>query len=177
MAVQISEDEFAEMFRTFSRTAWRWEARTHYALDYEEADFHRFLAGTPAPPPEVSWWAPWLNHMQSLTQEGKQIGRVRVLAEPPSDYQRWELWAASWHAEAGEQIAYMPRSRARRLGLPLDTDWWLFDDTRLILMGFDAAGRIDGKTLITDADVIAQHCAWRNLAIRHAAPAGEVVPA
>jgi hypothetical protein len=106
--------------------------------------------------------------MQSLTQEGKRIGRVRVLAEPPSDYQRWEIWATPWHAAVGENIAYMPHSQAVSLGLPLDSDWWLFDDERLLMMRFDECGRIDGKTLITDAGVIARHCAWRDVAVRYA---------
>jgi hypothetical protein len=36
------------------------------------------------------------------------------------------------------------------------------------MMRFDESGRIDGKTLITDADVIARHCAWRDVAVRYA---------
>ena len=96
---RISEDEFGEMLRTFRRSAFRLEARDHYALGYEAADFERFLAGNPVPPPQVDWWRPWLDQIAELTQQGKRIGRVRVLAEPPSDYQRWELWAAPWHAQ------------------------------------------------------------------------------
>jgi hypothetical protein len=168
MGTPITEDAFAELFHTFRRSAWRWEARTHYALDYEEADFRQFLAGRPAAPPDVPWWRPWLDNMQSLTRQGKNIGRVRVLAEPPTDYQRWEMWATPWHTAAGETIAYMSRGRALSLGLPLDDDWWLFDDERLLLMRFDESGRIDGKTLITDADIIARHCAWRDVAVRSA---------
>jgi len=173
MGRAITEDAFAELFHRFRRSAWRWEARTHYALDYEEADFRQFLAGTPADPPDVPWWRPWLDDMQSLTQQGKTIGRVRVLAEPPTDYQRWEMWATPWHAAAGESIAYMTRTRARSLGLPLDDDWWLFDDELLLLMRFDDVGRIDGKTLVTDADIIARHCAWRDAAISNATSTGE----
>lgn len=173
MGTLVTEDAFADLFHTFKQSAWRWEARTHYALDYEVADFQRFLAGTPAAPPEVSWWRPWLDDMQSLTRQGKRIGRVRVLAEPPSDYQRWEIWATPWHAAAGEAIAYMSRSRAQGLGLPLDDDWWLFDDERLLLMRFDASGRIAGKVLVTDPDIIVRHCAWRDVAVRNAISAEE----
>lgn len=168
MAQPITEDAFAELFRTFGRSAWRWEARTHYALDYEADDFRLFLAGTPVAPPDLSWWRPWLDKVESLTGQGKSIGRVRVLAEPPTDYQRWEMWATPWHVGAGENIAYMPRSRALSLGLPVDDDWWLFDDEYLLLMRFDESGRIDGKTLVTDAEIVAQHRAWRDVAIRNA---------
>jgi hypothetical protein len=177
MGTPITEDAFAELFRSFEHSAWRWEVRTHYALDYEETDFRLFLAGTPAPPPDVSWWRPWLNDMQSLTQQGKRIGRVRVLAEPPSDYQRWEIWATPWHTAAGENIAYMPHSRAVSLGLPLDCDWWLFDDEQLLMMRFDESGHIDGKTLITDREIIARHCAWRDVAVRNATSTEETTVA
>jgi Family of unknown function (DUF6879) len=173
MGTLVTEDGFADLFRTFKQSAWRWEGRAHYAMDYEAADFERFLAGTPAAPPEVSWWRPWLDNMQSLTRQGKSIGRVRVLAEPPSDYQRWEIWATPWHAAAGEAIAYMSRSRAQGLGLPLDDDWWLFDDERLLLMRFDVSGRIAGKVLVTDQDIVVRHCAWRDVAVRNATSAEE----
>ena len=86
-----------------------------YALGYERADFERFLAGPPTPPPQLDWWQPWLEQIARLTRDGKHIARVRVLAEPPTAYQRWEIWAAPWHAQAGEDIRYLPRrSRAGR---------------------------------------------------------------
>ena len=70
-----------------------------------------------------------------------------MLAEPPSDYQRWMMWAEPWHSAAGEHISYMPRSRAEDLRLPLANDWWLLDDERLIVMRFTSEGVIDYKTL------------------------------
>jgi hypothetical protein len=177
MRMEITEDEFAGMFRDFAHSAWRLETRDHYALGYEEADYRRFLDGSPVPPPEVEWWRPWLDHLASVTRQGREIGRVRVLAEPPTDYQRWELWAAPWHATAGERIGYMPRSKARRIGLPADRDWWMFDEQRLVIMGFSDDGEITGKTLVTDPDVVAQHCEWRDLAVRYATPAEGIAAA
>jgi len=176
MRRRISEEEFAGMFREFRFSAFRLETRDHYALDYEERDFRRFLHGTPTAPTDTSWWAPWLNQIRLLTAEGKRVERVRVLAEPPSDYQRWELWAAPWHAEVGERISYLPRSQAKRIGLPASTDWWLFDGEQLVLMGFDEDGRITGKILVTGPEV-APYRAWRDLAVSHAAPAEEIAAA
>lgn len=170
----ISESEFGYLLRSFRRSAFRLETRDVYALDYEAADYERFLAGNAAPPPEVEWWRPWLDQIGTLTRQGREISRVRVLAEPPSDYQRWELWAAPWHAEAGERIGYMPRSRARSLHLPDDHDWWLLDDENLIVMKFDDEGRIDCKLLFTDQGMVAQHIEWRDLAVRNATPAAEI---
>lgn len=177
MAAPITEDEFNHLLATFERSAFRLETRAAYALGYERADFDRFLAGTPTPPPELSWWRPWLERITRFTAEGKQVGRVRVLDEPPTDYQRWELWAAPWHAEAGERIGYLPRSRALEIGLPLEYDWWLLDDERLIITRHNDAGEIAGKSLTNDPGIIAQHREWQYLAVRNAVPADDVAAA
>jgi len=174
MVTEITEEEFGILLSTFRRSAFRLETLDAYALDYEQADFEFFLAGQPVPPPEIAWWRGWLDQVEKLTADGKTVTRVRVLAEPPSDYQRWMLWANPWYARVREEILYMPRSRAAALRLPLEVDWWLLDDARLILMYFTDAGKIAGKLLITEPGILARHRAWRDLAVRHAAAAHEV---
>jgi hypothetical protein len=170
----ISEDEFLEVVRTFRRTAFRLETRESYALGYEREDFERFLAGRPRGPAEADWWQPWLERMARFTSEGKTVQRVRVLDEPPTDYQRWMLWGVPWHIEAGEDIRYITRGRAQTIGLPLDLDWWLLDGERLILMRFTEAGEIESKELITDPLVIGEYEFWQDLAVRHSAPADQI---
>jgi hypothetical protein len=177
MFERITEDEFSELLRSFKRSAFRFEARDHYALGYEEADFERFLAGRPVPPSELDWWQPWLERIGRFTREGKAIGRVRVLAEPPSEYQQWEMWAAPWHSAAGERISYMPRSRAEQIGLPMSHDWWLLDDERVVLMWFTDDGEIDHKTLTDEPHIVDLHRKWRDLAVRNATPAEEIAAA
>jgi len=171
MDAPIAEEEFGWALTTFKRSAFRLETRDSYTLSYERAELERFLAGKPTPPPEVNWWRPWLEQIAAQTAAGKRISRVRILAEPPSDYQRWELWAAPWHAEAGEQISYINQSRALELRLPVADDWWLLDDEQLIVMRFTGTGEIDGKTLITDPARVGEMCLWRDLAVRNAIPA------
>jgi hypothetical protein len=173
----ISQDEFNDLLRTFRRSAFRLETRERYALTYEQDDFQRFLDGRPMPPPLVGWWQPWLEQIARFVGEGKTIARVRILAEPPTDYQRWEVWATRWHAEAGEDIRYMPCSTAERIGLPLDYDWWLLDDERLIVMRYTDADEIDSKEFITDLGIVAPYRTWRDLAVRNAIPAEEIAAA
>jgi hypothetical protein len=177
MASPITQDEFNRLLATFERNAFRLETRDAYALGYEREDFERFLAGSPVPPPDVDWWRPWLEQIARFVAEGKQIARVRLLAEPPSDYQRWELWAAPWHAQAGEQIRYMTRSRAEQLGLLLEYDWWLLDNERLIIIRYNELGEIAEKTLTTDPGTVARHREWRDLAVRNATSAEEIAAA
>lgn len=176
MSAQITEDLFLEMVRSFRESAFRLETRDSYALGYERTDFEHFLAGSPTPPPELDWWRPWLDRVTRWRQEGKTIGRVRVLADPPTGYQRWMLWADRWAREAGEDIRYIPRGKANEIGLPA-VDWWLLDDEQAIIMAFDDDGRPGQKTLVTEPDLIARYRRWRDLAVRHATLAEHIAAA
>jgi hypothetical protein len=164
-----------ELLRSFRRSAFRFETRSTYALGYEQADFDRFLAGSPVPPTELDWWRPWLEEISRMTAGGKTVSRVRVLDDPPSDYQRWEMWAAPWHSRAGERIAYVSRSEAMRAMLPLwlGGDWWLLDDERVICMHFTEDGAIEARTTSSDPGTVARFIEWRDLAVRIATPAEE----
>jgi hypothetical protein len=176
MSTPVSEEEFGRQLAAFERSAFHLETQPSYALGYERADFELFLAGAPRPPSEVDWWKPWLDQIADLTRQGKRVSRVRILAEPPTDYQRWLLWSNPWHAVVGEDIRYMPRSTAERIGLPLDHDWWLLDDERVIVTWFTDDGEISAKFLITDPASVARYRLWRDLAVSNATPA-EHVPA
>jgi hypothetical protein len=171
VGAQLAEDEFLEMVRTFGSSAFRLETRDSYALGYERADFAQFLAGTPTPPPDLDWWRPWLDRVAQWAAEGKIVSRVRVLAEPPTDYQRWMLWADRWCAEVGEVIRYMPQSKAERIGLPLEHDWWLLDHERVVVMRFTDEGGVGSKELVTDPVAVAQYRHWRDVALWNASTA------
>ena len=85
------------------------------------------------PPPEVGWWVRPAEADRRRTPAG-EAGRyrVRVLAEPPTDYQRWLLWTE-------------PVARGSRRGYPVHadaqasdaacarSDWWLLDDERVVV--------------------------------------------
>ena len=165
MGVPISEGEFASVLSSFTGSAFRVEAQLCYALDDERADFEKFLAGSPTPPPEMAGFRSWMGQVTQWTQEGKTISRVRVLAEPPTDYQRWLLWGAPWYAGIGEDIRYMSRSTAHQVGLPL-LDWWLLDDARVVVMRFTEEGAVSGKELITGPEV-ATYRELRRLALQN----------
>lgn len=177
MGVPVTQAEFDQMLANPSQSAFRLETQPEYELDYEQEEFDRFLSGTQTPPPEVGWWRPWLDRIAVLVGEGKTVSRVRILAEPPSPYQRWELWAARWHAEAGEDIRYMTRTAAAELGLPLNYDWWLIDDSQLIVMRYTSGGAVSSTELVTDKGTLALHREWRDLAVNRAIPAAKIAAA
>jgi hypothetical protein len=169
MPTPITDAEFGHLLRTFQATAFRLELQPAYSEPTEHDTVARFLAGQPQPPTEVPELREWFNQVEALTSAGKSIRRVRVQEDPPTGYQQWERWIDQWNTDAGEHITYLTRQQARDLGLlpdAGDTDWWLLDDTLLILMRFASDGsRVSTETTV-DPDLIAQARAWRDLAVQ-----------
>ena len=153
-----------ELFRTFRSSAWRLEVRTSYGADQP---FEDFQAGRI---PELAWFTPWLDLMREQIQaSGKRVERVRVIDQPPSDYLRWEYWLNRYNAEVGEDIRYLPREVAVSLHLPA-YDFWIFDDSRVAFMEFDAADAFLGPVIVADEAVTRQHQHYQAVAWKHAIP-------
>ncbi len=163
----VTQDEYAAMFRECS-DAFRIEGKRLYRTSPTEAEaLAGFLAGSPRPPSAFPVWQSWLDQVRTWTVQGKTIARVRIIDDPPTDYQRWSLWCAGWHCDAGEDIRYLTREAANALGIP-QGDWQMFDHNRVVVMAFTASGELAGKTLVTDPTVIRRYQTWRALAARHA---------
>lgn len=112
----------------------------------------------------------WFERVAEHTRQGKRVERVRVHDVPPTDYQRFERWLEAWNITAGETMRYLTRQRAHEIGLlPAagDTDWWLLDSSKLVVMRFEDDGRRVENELITDPAVVVQACRWRDLAVHH----------
>ncbi|MGX7669886.1 DUF6879 family protein [Plantactinospora sp. DSM 117369] len=173
MPTLLTDVEFAEHLRTFTRTARRLELQPVYLEPEEEATVAKFVAGQPEPPTEVPGLRSWFEQIAELTVAGKHVERVRVHEDLPTDYQRWERWAGQWNTAAGETIRYMTRTQAHAIGLlPAagDVDWWLLDSELLIMMMFDGDGHRTRNELVADPLIVAQAQAWWDLAVRHSTP-------
>lgn len=157
--------EFGALFRSFTRTAWRWETQLEYREPEEREPFRRFLAGEHD---DLAWRADWLAGIREATAAGRWFGRVRVLSDPLTDYLRFELAHTPDNIQAGEDIRVMPEARARELGMPRH-DFWLFDDQEVAVLHFGPGG-LEGAELTTDPDIVRQHTEWRRLAWEHASP-------
>jgi hypothetical protein len=171
MGERLTGDDFNDLFRYFTTTAVRLETQAVYTVPEEQESLREFLAGEPRPVTEFAFYATWLGKIRAATAAGKRVERVRVLEEPPTDYQRWEIWSGQFNTAAGETIRYLPRSRAKAIGLPLTDDWWLFDGKRLAVMRFGRRGEPLGGEIVTDSDVVARHRTWWALALEHSEPA------
>jgi hypothetical protein len=164
-------DAFNDLFGSFDRTARRLEVRERYNLNHERESIRAFLEGGHD---DLAWFAPWLDQIRRLTSEGKQFRRVRVVSVPLSDYNRWGLDIARHTSAAGEDIRYLDRARAQDLP---DFDYWLFDDTRVARLHFDAEDRPLGAEIITVADTVKELAAALAVAEGRAVPRGRFTEA
>jgi hypothetical protein len=162
----VTGEDFTRLFTTFEHTAYRLEVRDRYNMPDEQEGFQLFLQGLPDPNEEqdMRWW---VDLMRAATSAGKRVERVRVVTEPHSDYIRFEIAGTRFNLAAGEDIRYLPRSRARLLDLP-NHDYWMFDSRTVALLHFDADDHLLGAELVTDPTVVVQHCYWRDVAWHHA---------
>lgn len=161
----VRGEDFGTLFETFTSSAWRWEAQTEYHEPHEAEAFRQFLAGHR---PDMSFTAGWLSNVRKATDEGRRFQRVRVLSDPLTDYLRFEMSAAPANAAAGEDIRVLSASDVTALGLP-GHDFWLFDDELVAIMHFDTDGMVAAE-LVDDAEAVARHRRWQDLAWSHAAP-------
>lgn len=167
MGQRLTAEDFNNLVRYFTTTAFRLEVQPTYAVSDEQESLAEFLAGKPRPVTEFPFYALWLDRIKIATAQGRHVERVRVLEEPPTNYQRWEMWSGQYNMAAGETLRYLNRSRAVEIGLPIADDWWLFDSSHLALMRFGDHGEPLGGEIISDPAVVSRHRRWWDLAVEH----------
>ena len=167
----ITGGEFGHYMRTFESSAFRLEQQPGYAVDYEAEQLAAFRAGEVRDPREMPEFATWLPTVGEHVAQGRQIERVRIHQEPPTDYQRWTRYVGQWNVEAGEIIHYATTEQAHQVGLLPEAgpyDWWFLDDARILRMTFNDAHLCTERRLLTDEQSLELARTWRERAIRAA---------
>ncbi|MCI0689231.1 MAG: hypothetical protein L0Y54_18665 [Sporichthyaceae bacterium] len=163
----LTGDQFSDLFTTFDHTAWRLETRRAYNADSEAEPMRRWLAGEPRHVYDP--FRGWLDMVRAAIAEGKRFARVRIVAEPPTTYQRFGAAGARFNVDAGEDIRYLAESRASELKLPRE-DFWLFDSIRIARLHFDEGDRLLGAEIVRDAEQVVAANWIRDVAWHHAVP-------
>lgn len=170
MAREVAGAQWAELFSTFTRTAWRFECQGIYHEPDEQEPLRKFQAGEHD---DRAWMNDWLANVRDATASRRYFQRVRVLTEPLTAYLRWEMDLAVANADAGEDIRVLDQVEALRLRLPC-VDFWLFDDERAAIMHFDEGGFVSATLYSSDdpadAEVVRTCRAVRADAWEHARP-------
>jgi hypothetical protein len=165
-------EEFDAIFEAFRRTAFRLETLPRYSDEQEDAELALFVAGEPLPERSTRT-DPWLRRQANTIAAGKRWQRVHVVSHPLTDYLRFELVGYEANVTAGEDVRIANRGAHPELA-SLRRDFWLFDaDTReafVVLMRYDAAGRLTDFVRTTAPEVIGQCRREREFAVTRSVP-------
>jgi len=124
MMIVPGSAEYWQLFNGFQRSAYRLETLQYYQADSEARPLRAFLAGQPRP--ELPGKDRWVSRIRDARAAGKTMSRVRVVAEPLSEYLRFELSWSYLPNAAGEDILIMRHGTAEMLSLP-EQDYWQFE--------------------------------------------------
>ncbi|MFJ3903023.1 DUF6879 family protein [Streptomyces sp. NPDC090025] len=167
----LDGDEWRRTFDAYERVAWRFEAQPTYSMPKEAENVARFLRGEPKP---VGHNERWHERVRGFVTTGRTIGRVRIVRQPLTDYQRYQFaWGIPGNIQAGEDIRVLDVTHDD-YGLPLSgTDWWMFDDTGVVHLNFRSDGTQINRELVTGD--VAPYLEWQRIALAHAVPFSEYV--
>ncbi|MCX4688211.1 hypothetical protein OG401_28615 [Kitasatospora purpeofusca] len=133
----LAGDAWIQCFDSMQSEAWRLETLPAYTMPQEAEKLARFLAGESSP---EDYKSGWMDEVEQWTAEGKRVGRVHIVTRPLSDYLRFEFeYYYRHHVRAGEDIRILDVTD-RENPLPAAQDFWMFDQSRIVLMNYRTDG-------------------------------------
>lgn len=147
----LTSAEFDALFDSFTNSVVRLEQLPAYSVGGAEAErIAAWRRGEPRPERSVRT-SPWLARIATSTAvDGKRWQRVRVVDEPLTDYQRYQLESYRESQAAGEEISIALRADAPDRWV----DFWLFDrgtpQARAVWMKYDREGRLQRREFTND---------------------------
>ncbi|SDY03715.1 hypothetical protein SAMN05421504_104296 [Amycolatopsis xylanica] len=161
----LSGEEMGALFQNFERSAFRLETHQTYTMPNEQAGLARFLAGEPKPEGHN---ANWTAYVRQTTASGKTIQRAKVVKRPFTDYTRYLMsWGVPGNVAAGED--YRIADVTEHPPSWPDQDFWLFDESTVALLNFNADGTLRGRELADPAE-LGTYLHWRDLALSETIP-------
>lgn len=161
----LSREDLSALFQGFRRSAFRMETHQTYTMPGEAGEVRDFLAGRPMPP---DFNAGWHATIRANVTAGKTIQRLKIVRRPFTDYTRFLFaWALPGNVAAGEDYRILDVTD-RPADIP-DQDFWLFDDSTVVLLNFDSDGVLLDRQL-ADSSKMAEYLHRRDTALSEAVP-------
>jgi hypothetical protein len=165
MMESLDAEGWSRLFNSCRESACHLEMRDHYAVAEEQADIEKWRAGDWGPEQDAASKAGWLDLMRATAARGVRLRRLRIVSEPVTEYIRFEHEGTPQNIAAGEDVRWLPRTRASSLALP-GNDCWVFDRTTVLFNHFTGDGKWLGNEISTDPEVVrlcadAFESAWR----------------
>ena len=163
--MRLEDEAWRRFFDSYEREAFRLETLPSFRVASEDAELRGFLESGQLGMPDDDQWLVRVRHFRAT---GRWVGRVHVLRRPLSDYLRYEFAVYAHTVRAGEDVRILDLTDQTDSGLP-SFDYWLFDDTRVVRMDYDASGRQRRRELLKDVDP-KPYIAWKHAALTLAVP-------
>jgi hypothetical protein len=161
--VNLTADQFDELFDDFRHSVYRLEALPAYDVGEEDEDFAAWRDGRALPERSIRT-SPWLARIAWGTLRlDKQWSRTRVVDDPPTEYERFEFGAYVESQACGDRMRIALRRDVGDVG----PDFWLFEQdssTRTpyaVVMAYDERGCWLGSEKVTDGARVAELIAVR----------------
>jgi len=156
------------MFPNAQQSVFRLETLQTYNVPTEQSKLERFLAGEKKPVEPASEWRELIRRS---VDAGQTWTKVKLVKRPLSDYQRFSLaWGVPANSRAGMEHRIIDITD-RQLDLP-GIDFWLFDDSTVVVIHYHEDGSPDWIERI-ESDDVGQYRRWRDIALKESVPFSE----
>lgn len=158
-----------EQFRSFQSSAFRLEVLQAYAEPSEAQHLNSFLSGNAVP---ENWIDDWCDLVRQHIKAGHSMTRVHVVQLPLSPYMQFEIECAyTYTAKAGENILLLDHAKVpRELLGSLREDFWLFDDTKVMIQDYTPAGTLHQARILRRPVDVARYLQIRDEVFSRAVP-------
>jgi len=158
MSLSVRVPDFTELLNSAKTSAIHLEMHDAYAVADEAEDFAEWRrTGRRDDDPDSEYWRPWVDLVQAAVSRGVAVRRARIVAEPVSDYIRFEHAGTLVNIAAGEQVRWLPRRLASDIALP-GNDFWLIDSRAVRFNLFTGEGDL-AEPQYTEDPATAKLCA------------------
>jgi hypothetical protein len=167
------EPKTYDLIRSATRTALHLELRDSYTPD--DPNWRDWREGHRFDPAER--WKNWFDLIREAVARGVTVRRLRIVAEPITDYIRYEYDVTNGlNIASGELVRWLPRRRAVGLLMPA-VDFWAFDESSIVFNHFDGPGNWVTEERRDDPTLAAQCAAAFDAAWQLATPHEQYRPA
>jgi hypothetical protein len=151
-AADEEEPTFAELIAATTTSAVHLENPDQHMTS--DPGYQAWLAGRPAPDDPRERYRSVTDAISDAGTRGVVVRRARVVAEPVSDYVRWQHSLTEMiNLAAGEQVRWLPRRLASIIALP-GNPYWVFDARLVRFTLFGGDGEVQGHQYSEDPAVV-----------------------
>jgi len=169
----MAMNNFIKNWKSAKTGIFRLEARTEYLVPEEKELFKKWqqdnldLGGNKES-------QHWMESLKKAAEKGITVQHLRVIPKTLPEYIKFEIgmWQ-KYSTKNGEQFFFLAEDEYQNI---IKTarfnakDFWLFDDTNLLIMNYTKTGQFSGDILITDGSMVQRYVNLKQKLLEKAVP-------